>query len=207
MKLHILIKSCHRYADRLAACRETWLRDLPPDVSYTALLGGNAPPDTPENTYYTSTKDDYGFLPDKGRAGLEYALTLPDWDWIMSCDDDTYILPARLLDYILSRPPDVHAVGCREKPKMVYIQGGSGYILRREVVENVVRNHRSGAHKIRQYGLDEAQIFYAVKAAGYTWTISPLLKIHCQDNDEFIARHTHGAHDMRRIHTLLTNNK
>lgn len=205
MQVHILIKSCAAYAPRLTLCRETWLRDFPPEVDYTVLLGGTAPPAPAPHTYHTGTDDGYPSLPAKNLAGILHALTLPGWEWLISCDDDTYLIPARLLAYLRTVPTDVNAIGCQDRHRYAdgtvrSVQGGSGYAIRRAAIERTIARHLSDEHRIPDIGADDLEISRAVYEAGYPWLASPYFRLRGDPADYYIAQHCLPYTRMRDLH-------
>lgn len=97
MRLLIAIKSCERdMANGFnQAVRETWVRDVPPDVHARFFVGhGNAR--TAPDEVRLDCPDDYMSLPAKTRSILRWSLER-GYDFVFLCDTDTYVMPDRLL--------------------------------------------------------------------------------------------------------------
>lgn len=210
MKIHIIIKTCERYrGTRLKLIRETWLPTVPEGMEYTIAFGGEAPeggnPDP--HVYYTGTPDDYRSLPGKNLAAMRHALET-DWDWLFTCDDDTYVCPARLEKLLSEQAEGVYALGCSysmRNGKVRFIQGGSGYALRREVVEKIISRHDAREFYIRGIGSDEALFTDAVREAGYEWVITPMLRLRGDIKEYYVAQHFCPYTRMKEAHEYLIN--
>lgn len=169
--LYLDIISCIRYAQRRESCRSTWLTRMPFDVQWHFVVGksdrfkfdGNEP-----DVVELDASDEYEMLPEKMMACFRHALQDDRWDWYGKVDDDTYVHGQRLMELINSVPDDVPGVADVMASDIGYVYGGSGYFLRRPVVEAVVRRHDSGEFKIENYGFEDKQIGKAIRKAGYT---------------------------------------
>lgn len=93
-KVLIAIKSCHRYADRRAACTATWL----PQVDWADrvfLLGRPVPGAIPSNVLACDVSDAFTDIAPKVAVACMYALA-NNFTHLFVCDDDTYVRPDRL---------------------------------------------------------------------------------------------------------------
>jgi hypothetical protein len=106
MKILIAIKTCHRYAARAQAQRETWIPRLAAaipsgwTVDLRFVVGrppAGAPPGPlgPDVTRLEA-EDGYYELPGKMRALFQWAQER-GYDHVFTCDDDVYLVPERLL--------------------------------------------------------------------------------------------------------------
>lgn len=104
MKILIAIKACHRYRERAQSQRETWVPDVPAAAAATGyevdvrwFLGRSPKPYTPRADEVALDVDDsYNGLPEKSRAIKRWAVE-QGYDFVLCCDDDTYVVPSRLL--------------------------------------------------------------------------------------------------------------
>jgi hypothetical protein len=88
----VIIKSCHKYADRRHACRETWLTKLTCPYFFVVGDGGGAEQD--------SIKFDVSDAFQNIAPKLQMAIALGvhrGHTHIFICDDDTFVVPDRLL--------------------------------------------------------------------------------------------------------------
>lgn len=148
MKLFVLILSCHKFAARREACRETWLPRLLPNMQYRFYVG-EGPAVNEQDVVQLSVSDSYLALRDKTPAALTHALQF-EWDWLFKCDDDVYVVPERLEAALKSaqlyygytkretRPKEPHYVGCVTQPGDFYGYGG-GYFLDRWLTQKIMR--------------------------------------------------------------------
>lgn len=147
MKLLIAVMTCHRldyYIDdltidwctqknlrctdqqaRVTAIRDTWIKEIPSSIGYrffygTRLRQGGAPPRAPaSDEVFLNCGDNYTENPAKMKAICQWAID-HGYDYILRCDDDTFIYPDRLLvtnwaeyDYSGScATNDFHPGGC-----------------------------------------------------------------------------------------------
>lgn len=88
----VVIKSCHKYAERRAAQRASWLQSLKWDRLYVV---GDGPAIKEENLVQFKVPDGWGNMAPKVAKGCEWGAA-HDYDFIFICDDDTYAVPARL---------------------------------------------------------------------------------------------------------------
>lgn len=150
MKVLLAVKSCER--DAVAGfnqlIRETWAKDVVgADVrffvgAHSQILGRTLESDEVR----LDCADDYMSLPLKTRALLAWALA-QGYDFVFSCDVDTYVVPDRLLasgfeKYDLMGAFNVHdAIGvpsAADDNFFAWPKGGPGYWLSRGAAHVVV---------------------------------------------------------------------
>ncbi len=136
-EIFIVVESCASYADRRKACRATWCRHVKAPIKYFFFIGNNDPlgctsikEDEPD-TVILPCKDDYMSLPKKTFSCFKYALENYDFKYLFKCDDDTFVVPERLLH--LSEPKDIVSNSWLNQ-----LSGGAGYFLSRDCVQRVV---------------------------------------------------------------------
>ena len=100
MRTLIAVVTCHKYAERADAVRRTWARDVHASGADVRFFYGvpegteNAP--LPDDSVMLPVDDGYTALALKVKMMLAWALA-QGYDRIFKCDDDAYIIPARLL--------------------------------------------------------------------------------------------------------------
>src|SRR5260370_17908966 len=99
MKVLVVIKSCHKYAERRAAQRATWLPFLKVDRLHVL---GDGPKVNEENILQLNVLDGFGNMAPKVRCACAWSVT-HGYDWTFICDDDTYAVPLR---FEAALPPD-----------------------------------------------------------------------------------------------------
>jgi len=129
--------SCQAAAARRKACRDTWMRHLPPGVECRFFLGGREPLACEPDVVALWENDDYLHLPAKGLAFYAWALENYDFDWLFKCDDDTYLVPDRLKS-LCDRRYDL--VGDMSLAQRGFPSGGAGYLMSRRLAERIVEH-------------------------------------------------------------------
>jgi len=145
----VVIPACHQYKydswqsdihvdggsqlDRLAACRETWLRDIKPHSDYLEYRffygeGGSRAPEPDE--VFLPVADEYRYLPSKLVAAYKWAAE-NGYKRIYKCDDDTFVWVDRLVRDFLS-PEWESEPYYGFKHGHGYVTGGAGYVLNRQ---------------------------------------------------------------------------
>lgn len=127
MKVHYVILTCEKYIPtRCEAIRKTWLRDT---SAYSFL---SSVPNPSEHILGWNTPDDYESCSQKY---IEFFRnTTIDADWIVFCDDDTFVFPRRIEAALASANPDERLYIGYEFPKSNPpggMSGGAGFVLSR----------------------------------------------------------------------------
>lgn len=134
-KLLVLILSGINYTSRRTIQRKTWLRDLD-EIPYLFLMGNS---DLNEkNSIYVNAPDNK--LPEKLYQGYKKCLDL-DFDYLFTCDDDTYVVVERLLtsgysnhDYMGTS----YTFNGGDRKGLTHAEGGAGFFLSRTAVKNML---------------------------------------------------------------------
>jgi hypothetical protein len=159
LRLLIAIKTCMR--DKLdgyhQVIRETWGKDLPPDVDLLFFVGGYNPPVGLEaDERWLPVHDGYWEMHEKAVEIIKYAVW-KDYDFSVTCDTDSYIdipkfLSSEFREYDYSGAAVNPVTGEFGKPYAgiilahalvpvspvyAYISGGHGYILSRRAMKIV----------------------------------------------------------------------
>lgn len=174
-RILLLVTSCLGYTDRAirsrdaAACRaqrrafRRWcLRDLVPANITTLIIVGEGDWQQEPGVTQLPIPDDYRHLPAKVVAGMRHALSMGAWDWLLKCDDDTFVHLDRLTRYAATLPPesrDIYGGPIQGRPQQLC--GGAGYILHRLTVEAIIADHFVPAT-----GREDVEITRAVQRQG-----------------------------------------
>jgi hypothetical protein len=102
----LLIMNCEKYRPKATVQKNTWLKQLPSDISFFHVLGK---PDLAsdysfvfdERVLYVKTKDDYNSLPCKVICAYEAVLkSFPQCTYIFKTDDDQQLQNLRFFDMV-----------------------------------------------------------------------------------------------------------
>jgi hypothetical protein len=197
-RILIGICSCHRYDNRRNAARATWLRALSPGTAAAFFVGVGESSDCAD-VVRLPVADDYQHLSTKVHCFYRYALEHYSFDFVLKCDDDTYVCVDRLVH--LPRE-GVDFLGSEELDHSGFASGGAGYLLSRRMLEHVVRDPVGP----RQ---DEDVVFSGrARASGLRCESSGLLKGFGNQFPEpcnaIITGHWCGPFEMVRVHGALT---
>jgi hypothetical protein len=138
VKYAIAIKSCHKYAERQQAQRDTWIADL--DVDYFHVIGicppGTRPAPSDSHLLACDISDAFTDIAPKVWCACRYALEASLTN-LFVCDDDTYVVPERLARAATRRD---YVGWVRPGPgwDVPYMQG-SAYLLGERALEYIVR--------------------------------------------------------------------
>jgi hypothetical protein len=128
MKICYIILTCEKYIPtRCEAVRKTWLKH----VEHYYFL--SSVPNPSQNILGWNTPDDYD------SCSLKYIEFFKnetlDYDWYVFCDDDTFVFPDRISDYLKQLNPNESFYIGYEFPGMKPpggLSGGAGFVLSRE---------------------------------------------------------------------------
>ena len=128
--------------DRIAALRDTWLKDIKnfPDVTYKLFYGSGGTRQPLDDEVFLSVPDDYAGLPKKTIAICKYALE-NNYDLLFKCDDDTGVYVDRIIHEALSGMWD-YAGYMNGR----VATGGTGYWLSKRAFRIVAENCSSNFH-------------------------------------------------------------
>tara|TARA_Y100000034_G_scaffold117749_1_gene157542 strand:- start:3358 stop:4080 length:723 start_codon:yes stop_codon:yes gene_type:complete len=136
-KVVILILSGKNNEDRRQAQRDTWLKNI--EIPHYFVLGG--PTDLKEpDILWADSKDDN--LPRKLLSAYQRISNRLDFDYIFTCDDDTYVVIDRLLscgyeNYMYMGECYLFKEEVNEG--IGYAEGGAGFFLSREAIERITQ--------------------------------------------------------------------
>jgi hypothetical protein len=136
LKLAIAIQSCAAYKERRDAIRKTWLNDVPHGIDKFFFVGSDC-----DDATKLDCGDTYDDCAEKQYQSMLY---LQDYDHIFFCDDDTYVVPDRLLLCGFENH-DYMGCPCRidgdpDAPLMA--QGGAGFWLSKKAIKRGLLEER-----------------------------------------------------------------
>jgi len=141
LNIFIGICSSHRYAERRAAVRETWLKQLPDAVTAFFFVGEGPRLEEPD-VLQLPAGDGYDRLPEKVRTFCRHVLAHYQFDYMFKCDDDTYVCVERLFDLLQD---DSDFIGSADQAHKGFASGGAGYFLSRKALRLVAEATAPGS--------------------------------------------------------------
>lgn len=138
--IKVAIKSCHAFEDRRRAQLDTWLQNLDNDFFFVVGRRHDGMVVMPD-AITADVSDDFENIAPKIIVACKYALE-ENTDNLFVCDDDTYVVPERLLD---SGFANGEYIGFMRTSGLDYNKGvpyaqGSAYWLSARSMEWVLRN-------------------------------------------------------------------
>lgn len=132
------------------SCRDTWLKDaIAASIDYVFLIGcpKTESPWRDGDIVYLPCADSYKDLPMKSWHFFKWALALPDWQYLVKCDTDSYICIPRLLDLDTANH---EYIGCEPGGRNIGYASGACYILSRHATQVCAesRFRRRGAEDV-----------------------------------------------------------
>lgn len=140
MKTAIAIKSCHKYADRRQAQRDTWLKGV--DTDFFFVIGDPEPLTESDLLYLPGRSDAFTDIAPKVLGAVEYALE-ENVTNLLVCDDDTYVYWARM-HHSRSEMFDYSGF-IRSHGNRPYMQGSCFWLSERSMQQIVKRADLMGA--------------------------------------------------------------
>ncbi len=129
------------HATRVRAIRETWGKGIEESVFFFTDEKGESPQfiplEVPSDYQSASIKAVLALILSWERLGG------PSLDWVMVCDDDTFIYVDALRDFLKDKNPDESVCYCQEiyhfpdLPKLHYPSGGAGFLLSRKALSQL----------------------------------------------------------------------
>ena len=196
----VRIKTAREVYEQRRACRISWLNKLLPSNVRAIMVVGRGKPIHEPMVQQLDVEDDFWHLPAKMRAAFKYALDNEDFDWLVKCDDDSFIHLERLVQYIATLPPGSRDIYGAAAGKGDGVCGGGGYILHRDMVATIAADD-----KFPDRGREDREVGNAVLRAGGKIVIVPQMNSTrtpspAKDND-IISCHHLSPRMMRKIHT------
>lgn len=149
-KILIGIVACHNHLERVQAQRDSWIKHIPPDVSYKFFFG-HGDRELNHDEIGLDVDDDYFHLVHKVRAMCQWAIA-HDYTNLFKCDTDTWIFPDRLISNSdFGKYDYIGLEGFRATRS--YAMGGPGYWLSRKAMEIVANSNlylAAGANRISE---------------------------------------------------------
>jgi len=147
LRYKIILKTSHRYEDRVEKCLATWLKDLD-YVCLTDKITGkfNEFSGSENDTYYSNEEKTITLV-----NRIRETDFLNDYDWLVFIDDDA-ILNVNYFEYLLplldkTRFYGLCMNGCPGKPDLLFPSGGASYFISPAFIKNmkpIVKPHWTG---------------------------------------------------------------
>lgn len=216
MKVLIAIVSCHQFARRRMAQRDSWLPQataagvayrffvgrcsaLPTIVGSQSVVAAPRP-----DMELLECEDNYEGLSRKVRTAVRWAYQR-DYDYLFKCDDDTYVRPERLLTSGFAQHEysgfieDYDLRLATNFPVYPHAQGGPGYWLSRKAMAAVVDTMPDKNHQ-EDFAVGEALALSGIPAVHddrYVHQEGQALR------SDFISLHKCDPEEMRSLHAQL----
>jgi hypothetical protein len=127
--------------DFLETCLDTWVNLIPDYCDYRIMGDESQVEKFGEKAIDCSFHGrGRGSLPRKTFNMLKSALEIPDWEYIYKCDDDVYVNIPFFLSWLSEQDlpsKNLYMGWALRWNNVVYAQGGTGYLLSRDVVEKI----------------------------------------------------------------------
>lgn len=129
LRYKIILKTSHRYVDRVEKCLATWLEGLD-YVCLTDVITGkfNEISGSENDTYYSNEEKTITLINLIRETNL-----YNDYDWLVFIDDDA-ILNVKYFEYLLplldkTKFYGLCISGCPKKPELLFPSGGASYFV------------------------------------------------------------------------------
>lgn len=199
MNVLIAISSCHLYAARRAAQRDSWLKDLLPGMQYFFYVGEGDSGLEPD-VVKIDAPDDYQSLSLKMHAAMRYALQ-KEFDWLFRVDDDTYVVPSRI--ETLFWQPGAEMIGGECMSHHQWSTGGAGLMFSRRLIQNMVDKGPPPDTKM----LDDAWACWRSRDYGakFHWTPRLCHHYHMRPNpyNDVVSGHYVSPKEMRAVYSIF----
>lgn len=213
VQIMLLIASCCSYAGRTIrakdaramyeqrrACRLAWLNKLMPANVQAVMVVGRGLPVVEPMVRQLEVDDDFWHLPAKMQAAFKEVLRSSDFDWLVKCDDDSFMHLERLVQYVAQLPVgsrDIYGAPTRRRD---CVCGGGGYVIHRDTVAAIAADSA-----FPDCGREDVEVCKAVMRAGGKVIAEPRFNATASpspapENDLISCHHLTPA-DMLRIHT------
>lgn len=148
--------------DRIAALRETWLKDVAkfPNVTYKFFYGEGGERPLLDDEVRLSVPDDYRHLPHKTIAICKYAKE-NGYDLLFKCDDDTGVYVDRLIHEALTGMWDYAGF-----PNGKVASGGPGYWLTKHAFTTVADHASNGYHWAEDVTVSQCMFHHSIQLQG-----------------------------------------
>lgn len=205
MRIVVLICSCHQHRERRDAVRETWLKQLPPDMPHFFYVGRGDTPLEPD-VIHLDVGDTYEDLPPKSHAVYNYLLKMHQFDWSIKVDDDSFLAPERLPGLIEMGSKVSEYIGSDAEYKNMYATGGAGIVLSRRLAEVVASQPMPLSNPANPDG-EDGWIGLVVRQAKNKLWWTPRLQhsegLHPQKDNDVVTGHWIKPDDMRKFYAAL----
>lgn len=136
-KLLIIILSSANNHERRDAQLKTWIKDLK-NIPYYFLIGNSSDTQIKSNFIFVNVKDND--LPNKLYEAYKFCLKNIDFDYIFTCDDDTYVVVDRLLTSGYENHDFMGTLYRYEegdRKGLTHAEGGAGFFIGRSALQKM----------------------------------------------------------------------
>ena len=147
MNVLILVLSARRdpWCYLMDASRETWDADEYPQTRTIFYCGKGGTSD--EKVFYSpNIGEELEDVSPRTIEAFEYAVSLPDWDYLARPHSSTYVHKANLVKFLEDKPTENTLWGAMTLGDKPFLWGGCHYIFTRDVIENMVKNKEKWNH-------------------------------------------------------------
>jgi hypothetical protein len=191
----IAICSAAKHVERRQACRDTWLTRLPANVAAFFFVGKSDIILNEDDVVLLDVPDDYDHLAQKVREMFSHALREYDFEYLVKCDDDTYLVPERLPELVNGTKSVIGYVWDNGNK---FLSGGAGYIIRSNCLAAI-----SGAMSPRE-ACEDVAVTKAARSLGLAVSHTDRLQYghgrFPRENNNKVSSHWCKPDEMRRIH-------
>ena len=124
-KIILLIMNCYKYLHKAYKQNETWIPQIPEQITYYHVLGNpnlekDFQFDEKERTLIVKTADDYNSLPKKVIAAYEAVFKTYEFEYLLKTDDDQNLVLPKFFNTLLGLLKQKEK---REKTKKIHYGG------------------------------------------------------------------------------------
>jgi len=139
-KILFAIVTCQKNLNKQQVLRETWLQDIPEGVDWVFVQDREKNEmNLQEHELALATQKGYEHLARKSYDLFSYLAKESNYDYVVKIDDDAYVEPQNVVDFIKGKSPDYAGrrnIQYHESGVIPYAQGGF-YVLSRESVQKI----------------------------------------------------------------------
>lgn len=140
MKILVAILTHEGTQSNADACAETWVKDIQDPHEYY-FYGSKHQSQKMDRTWNCEPNEgeERFRLPEKTYKMLVESLN-HDWDFLFKCDDDTFVVFDKLIEFLQNYDPSQDLYIGKELGRQGYAQGGAGYILTRTAIKKCINS-------------------------------------------------------------------
>lgn len=187
--------SCAGNEARREACRRTWASRRISGIKVVFFAGKEAIEE--EDLWRLDVGDGVDSQSLKVQAFMARALDEEEFDYLLKCDDDTYLVLERVLELASATDADLVGDLTLDGPGR-HVVGGAGYLVSRRLLE------RYRHVELPEFRCEDALISWWAREQGFRLSASPLLQAGNEAGPDagnrMISAHGLSPEQMRRLH-------